>query len=178
MNVKYTYTKEQLETSAKQSINMRHLLELIGVNPSGGNYKTIQRRLQAWNIDVSHWGTALQRQGHMKGKTHNIHNKTYPLENILVKDYAGGTTSHKLKLRLLKARLFEKKCYNCNLTEWLGNPMPLELEHKNGDNKDNRIENLTLLCPNCHALTSTYRGKNKNGRSGGTRTLNPCGIRF
>jgi hypothetical protein len=40
--------------------------------------------------------------------------------------------------------------------------IPLELEHKNGNNTDNRIENLTLLCPNCHALTETYRGKNKN----------------
>ncbi len=161
MNVKYKYTKEQLEANVKQSTNMRHLLELMGVVPAGGNYKIMYRRLQEWNIDFSHWGTALQRQGHLKGKTHSIHNKTYPLKNILVKDYSGGTTTYKLKLRLLKANLLEKKCYNCNLTEWLGNPIPLELEHINGDNRDNRIENLTLLCPNCHAFTSTYRGKNK-----------------
>ena len=64
------------------------------------------------------------------------------------------------------------KCYNCNLTNWLGFNIPLELEHINGDNRDNRIENLILLCPNCHALTPTYRGKNKHkiGSSGRTPT--------
>lgn len=177
--MKFKYTKEELIEFVKTSINMRHLLEQVGLAPVGGNYKVMTRRLQAWNIDISHWGTARQRMGHLKGKTHNIHDKTYPIENVLVKDYTGGATTHKLKLRLLRTGLFERKCYECNLTEWRSNPIPLELEHKNGDNKDNRIENLTLLCPNCHALTLTYRGKNKrNGGSGGSRTLNPCGSRF
>lgn len=52
------------------------------------------------------------------------------------------------------------KCESCNLEEWLGNKIPLELDHINGVNNDNRIENLRILCPNCHALTPTYRGKN------------------
>jgi len=47
------------------------------------------------------------------------------------------------------------------LAEWLGQPIPLELEHANGDRTDNRLEKLSLLCPNCHALTPTYRGRNK-----------------
>jgi predicted HNH restriction endonuclease len=50
----------------------------------------------------------------------------------------------------------------CNNTEWNGQPIPLELEHKNGNNQDNSLNNLCLLCPNCHAQTSTYRGKNKS----------------
>lgn len=54
------------------------------------------------------------------------------------------------------------KCESCGLSEWLGEPIPLELEHCNGDNKDNCKENLLLLCPNCHAKTEYYRGKNKN----------------
>ena len=70
---------------------------------------------------------------------------------------------------MIEEGLFERKCYgcgkthwNCDLTNYKDELIPLELEHKNGNNKDNRIENLTLLCPNCHAQTGTYRGRNKN----------------
>ena len=160
MNIKYKYTKEELEVFVNQSVNMRHLLELVGVAPKGGNYKVMARRLINWNIATPHWGTAKQRQGHLKGKTHNW-GVSIPLEEILIKNYTGGVTSHSLKHRLIKNNILQSKCYKCNLTEWQGVSIPLELEHKNGNNIDNTIENLTLLCPNCHALTSTYRGKNK-----------------
>lgn len=72
------------------------------------------------------------------------------------------SSTHKTKLRLLKENYFEYKCYSCNLTEWLNTPIPLELEHIDGNRYNFDLNNLTLLCPNCHALTPTYRGKNKN----------------
>lgn len=81
------------------------------------------------------------------------------LEEILNGEYPQYQSS-KLRPRLIDEGVFEHKCYSCNLQEWLGNKIPLELEHINGICNDHRIENLTLLCPNCHALTSTYRGKN------------------
>ena len=56
--------------------------------------------------------------------------------------------------------LKEKKCERCGRTEWQGFDIPLGIHHKNGDNHDNRIENLEILCPNCHALTDSYRGRN------------------
>lgn len=139
---------------------MRHLLTLVSVVPVGGNYKTMSKRLKVWEINTDHWGTAKQRQGHLKGKTHTWASKT-PLNKILIQNYFGGGTTHRLKQRLIKEGIFVHKCYNCNLTEWMTKIIPLELEHINGDKFDNRIENLTLLCPNCHALTPTYRGKNK-----------------
>jgi len=67
-----------------------------------------------------------------------------------------GKGSH--KLLLLRER--GHQCEKCGLSEWLDNPIPLELEHSDGNNKNNTKENLLLLCPNCHATTPFYRGKN------------------
>ena len=64
-----------------------------------------------------------------------------------------------LKKRLIKDGVKEIKCESCGEIEWLGNPIPLELHHADGDTKNNNIENVKLFCPNCHALTDNYRGK-------------------
>lgn len=62
-------------------------------------------------------------------------------------------------------RTRERRCESCGLTQWLDQPIPLEQDHTNGNPTDNSLENLRLICPNCHALTPTYKGKNKgNGR--------------
>jgi hypothetical protein len=81
-----------------------------------------------------------------------------PLVEILVEDSKFRTDW--LKTRLIREGIFEHRCSKCQLTEWLDVLIPLELDHKNGVKTDHRLENLCLLCPNCHALTPTYRGKN------------------
>lgn len=70
------------------------------------------------------------------------------------------TSSHKIKIRLIEDGYKEEVCENCGETEWMNKPIPLELHHINGDRFDNRLENLQILCPNCHAQTSNYSGKN------------------
>lgn len=106
----------------------------------------------------SHFGTIKERQGWARGK--KIQGRyVYSLEELLVE--GSSFQSFKLKNRLLAAGLFEPVCSICKLKKWLEKPIPLELDHMNGNNTDNRIENLRLLCPNCHSTTSTYRGKNK-----------------
>jgi len=83
-----------------------------------------------------------------------------PLEDILNGKHP-QYQSNKLRIRLLEEGYFQYKCYSCNLTEWLNNPIPLELEHIDGNSSNNKLDNLTLLCPNCHSLTPTFRRKNK-----------------
>ena len=68
--------------------------------------------------------------------------------------------SNKLKQRLIKEKILEHKCHNCNNTQWLDKPIPIELHHIDGNGSNNNLSNLQLLCPNCHAQTDNYRGKN------------------
>lgn len=70
-------------------------------------------------------------------------------------------TSHKLKLKLIANNILENKCNCCALTHWLGKPIALHLHHVDGNNKNNVLTNLSILCPNCHAQTKNYCGKNK-----------------
>ena len=159
MDVKYHFDEKQFKLTVQASQSMGHLLELLGVIKAGGNYTTMRQRIQEFNIDVSHWEKMKRkRQGWQKGK---IGWREIPFSEILVENstYKGGT--NKLKQRLIRSGILKKKCYECQLTEWRGFPIPLELEHINGNRFDCRIENLTLLCPNCHTFTPTYRGKNK-----------------
>lgn len=68
--------------------------------------------------------------------------------------------THKVKKRLLGEGYKNHCCESCGLSEWMSSPIPLELHHKNGVRTDNSLENLELLCPNCHAFTDNYRAKN------------------
>jgi len=85
------------------------------------------------------------------------------LDSLLV---AGRRTNRShLKGRLLAAGLKENRCERCGITEWMGQPLNMHLHHINGDGLDNRLENLEMLCGNCHAQTDTYGGRNGHRRS-------------
>ena len=68
--------------------------------------------------------------------------------------------TNKIRKKLLEENLKSYKCECCGLTTWLDSPIPLEVHHKDGDRTNNTLENFELLCPNCHAFTDSYRGKN------------------
>ena len=80
------------------------------------------------------------------------------LSEVLVKNGTGNSNS--LKKRLIKEGIKEEKCEVCGNTEWMGEPIPLDLHHINGNHFDNRLENLIIVCPNCHRLTDTHGNKN------------------
>ena len=82
------------------------------------------------------------------------------LSEVLIKNGSGN--SNKIKRRLIREGVKENKCEVCGNTEWMGEPIPLDLHHINGDHFDNRLENLIILCPNCHRLTDNHGNKNSS----------------
>ncbi len=132
---------------------MRKVLQKLNVAPYGGNYDVLRKAITHFSLDTSHF----------TGQAWNKGKKLPPKKSI--ESYLNNEApiqSNKLKKRLLKENIFKAICSNCQNTQWLDQSIPLELDHINGNNKDNRLKNLRLLCPNCHALTPTYRRKKRN----------------
>ena len=85
---------------------------------------------------------------------------TIPLVEILEGLHPHYQT-YKLNKRLIREGMLEEKCGVCGISEWMGAPLKLQLDHINGEGSDHRFENLRLLCPNCHSQTDTWCGQNK-----------------
>ena len=101
----------------------------------------------------------IQYDGNQAGKGLSKDNSHY----MTLVDYLTNSKdiqTNKVRLKLLKEGYKEYKCEKCGLSEWLGQPIALEVHHRDGDRTNNAIENYQLLCPNCHAQTDSYRGKN------------------
>ena len=148
-----TWTDVQLRGAVAANKSVAGVLRELGFRAAGGNYAQVQERIAELELDRTHW----TGQAHLRGKQ-NAHAPRRPLEAILRK--GARYQSNKLRKRLLREGLLEPQCSSCGGREWLGRAIPLELDHKDGDASNNELENLRLICPNCHALTDTYRGRN------------------
>ncbi len=117
----------------------------------GMNYKTLCSHAKRLNCFKSN------QSG--KGISKALSKQKIPLSDIFSGVHK-TFQSHKLKKRLIKEGIKKAVCSSCKLEQWLGMPIPLELHHIDGNRYNNQLENLALLCPNCHAMTSSYRAKN------------------
>jgi DNA-binding CsgD family transcriptional regulator len=106
------------------------------------------------------WNEAVKR-GDVVARPHGM-----PLDELLIR---GARNRNNIKLRLLRAGIKSGDCEECGISQWRGRPLSLALHHINGDRHDNRLENLALLCPNCHSQTENFSGRNVAARA----TLDP-----
>lgn len=150
----YELTDEQFVNLLKNSTTISEVLFKLGYTVKGNSwgYSQVKQRMTDLNLDFSIF----------KGKENiykNIVVKSITPEMVL-KDNCKHTRSV-LRRCILKHNLLPYKCDICGVTEWNGKTLSLELDHINGKNNDNRLENLRFLCPNCHSQTSTYGSRNQ-----------------
>ncbi|WP_369181740.1 HNH endonuclease signature motif containing protein [Streptomyces mutabilis] len=149
------WTREILQETVSASTNMCEVLRHLGLEVVGGHHTHISRRIKAYDIDISHFRMPTQ-----KGKARRPRTP----EGVLVaqlSSQARRIPSDRLKWAM-KTTGTPEQCALCGTgTVWRGRPLSLEVDHIDGDWRDNRIENLRFLCPNCHSTTDNYRGRGK-----------------
>ena len=150
-----SWTQNQLITAARESTSIRQVLAKLGLIEAGGNYAQIKKFLKQYGVNTSHF----KGMGWNKGLI-GIGKPRLALKEILTRN--NYFQSFKLKKRLFAEGLKQRHCEECGWEKTSPDGrLPLELDHINGDRNDNRLENLRVLCPNCHSLKSTHRGKNR-----------------
>ena len=151
------WTDTQLIEAAKIAVTINQLGTLLGLKSESAVHRTIPKHLKRLGIDCSRFIGRANSGNRLKGRWNK-----YTLEQILVENSPYATTGTAgLKKRLLGEKILENRCYECSMgPQWNDKKLVLQIDHINGNRNDNRIENLRILCPNCHSQTSTYSGKN------------------
>ena len=150
---KVRYTKELLEENIKNCYSISELCRKIGLVPIGGNIGTVRRKLCEFGIDYSHF----TGQNWNSNSQNPVYQRKY-LPNLCEHS---SLSSSNVKNMVYRLGLKENKCEICGIDTWMGNPIICEIHHINGDSTDNRIENLQILCPNCHSQTDNFRSRNR-----------------
>lgn len=149
------WNDKQFVKAVKSSLSYAEVIRKLGLKVAGSNYDTVKRKIKELHLDISHMtGSAWN-----VGKNFKPIKLARPLSEILIQ-HSTFVNTNSLRKRLLKEGIKKHKCECCGRKTWMGQPISLELHHINGIKDDFRLENLQLLCPNCHAFTDNYRGKN------------------
>ena len=166
---------ENLEEIVRVSNTYKDVMDYLGWNVNGTNYSKLKKKIEEEDLSVEHFLTSSEFM-----TIYNMDRVLIPMSEILVKD-SKYSNRFSLKRRLYNEGLKERKCelvtdgVLCGQgEEWKGNKMSLILDHINGVNNDNRLENLRMVCPNCNATLSTHGGGNvKNKKNVKTRKQLP-----
>ena len=152
------YTKDWLEELCKDSYSYAEVLRKAGRKQGGGTQATLRKKIEEFGIDISHFTGQRWQDGPNQVDNHENREK-YCLEEVFIKN--SPVTQKVLRGYVKRHNLIPYKCQNCGCDgHWQNGIIALEIDHIDGDNTNNEISNLRYLCPNCHALTDTYRGKN------------------
>ena len=152
--IRFKYLKENLEPIIKESKSVSEVIKKMGLKAAGGNHGVIRNYIKKYEIDITHF---VNEQALIN--VSNFKKNIIKLELVLVSNSNYSRSS--LKKRLYAEGLKQRFCEKCGQGEkWNGEHMSLILDHINGINNDNRLENLRILCPNCNATLPTHGGKN------------------
>ncbi|MEU3727898.1 HNH endonuclease signature motif containing protein [Streptomyces sp. NPDC033538] len=153
------WTREILEPVVAESASVNEVLRRLGLDPVGGHHTNISRRIKAYGIDTSHFASVARAERQRPRRTP---------DEVLVEDtscHSRRVPGSRLK-RAMHELGMEERCALCGIEPlWCGELLPLEVDHIDGNWRNNRIENLRLLCPNCHSTTDSYRGRSKGRAS-------------
>lgn len=147
--------KDKLQIIINESTSIAEVLRKLDKRPAGANYNKLISYLKE-HPDIN-------TQTLVGRRIQRYNKKGVPLKNlseVLIENSTGN--SFKLKSRLFREGIKEQKCEYCGKSEWMGETIPLDLHHINGNHFDNRLENLIILCPNCHRLTDNWGSKNSS----------------
>lgn len=149
------WTREILESAVAASTSVSGVLRHLRIDVVGGHHTHISRRIKSYEIDTSHFHEATRVV---------VPRQRRPLNQLLVEQdspHARRIPGERLKRAMIELGTVER-CTSCGTEPvWRGRPLPLEVDHVDGNWRNNRPENLRLLCPNCHSTTDTYRGRKK-----------------
>lgn len=155
-NTSNNYNKDTLTEVVLISKTYKECLLKLNIRAAGGNYKSLKKYIDLYNIDTSHFNSNVVRNDKLSKFNKS---RKFELKEILIENSTYSRTS--LKKRLYDEIILERKCCLCGQDEnWNGMKISLILDHINGVHNDNRIENLRIVCPNCNAGLDTFAGRN------------------
>jgi len=145
----------ELEARPTQFFDRRRRYDWTAVQAYYNRGHSYRECRAQFRFAAASWSKAVAR-GELRARA-----RAWPLARVL----AEAKSRRNVKIRLLEAGLLQNRCSICGISEWCGRQLVCHLDHVNGINNDNRLENLRMLCPNCHSQTDTYGGLNKRAKA-------------